>query len=131
MYTIILNDGTKIENLELNGNNYIAEGVIDDSMFEGNLDTVTITDGETTETLTNMRLLSNIVRDGRSWIVLGEKSEQQLKEEARDKQMKELEAAMTALFSGKEEESAEPSQLDIIEAQVTYTAMMTDTLLEV
>jgi hypothetical protein len=32
----------------------------------------------------------------------------------------------------KEEESAEtPSKLDIIEAQVTYTAMMTDTLLEV
>lgn len=131
MYTIILNDGTKIENLELNGNNYIAEGVIDDSVFENNLDIVTITDGETTETLTNMRLLSNIVRDGRSWIVLGEKSEQQLKEEAIDKQMKELEAAMTALFSGKEEESAEPSQLDVIEAQVTYTAMMTDTLLEV
>ena len=26
---------------------------------------------------------------------------------------------------------SEPSQLDIIEAQVTYTAMMTDTLLEV
>lgn len=26
---------------------------------------------------------------------------------------------------------AEPTQLDIIEAQVTYTAMMTDTLLEV
>lgn len=30
-----------------------------------------------------------------------------------------------------EEEITEPSQLDIIEAQVTYTAMMTDTLLEV
>jgi hypothetical protein len=29
------------------------------------------------------------------------------------------------------EEIAEPTQLDIIEAQVTYTAMMTDTLLEV
>lgn len=28
-----------------------------------------------------------------------------------------------------EEEITEPSQLDIIEAQVTYTAMMTDTLL--
>jgi hypothetical protein len=25
----------------------------------------------------------------------------------------------------------EPTQLDIIEAQITYTAMMTDTLLEV
>ena len=30
-----------------------------------------------------------------------------------------------------EEVIAEPSQLDIIEAQVAYTAMMTDTLLEV
>lgn len=30
-----------------------------------------------------------------------------------------------------EEIVEEPSQLDIIEAQVTYTAMMTDTLLEV
>lgn len=29
------------------------------------------------------------------------------------------------------EEVSVPSQLDIIEAQVTYTAMMTDTLLEV
>ena len=29
------------------------------------------------------------------------------------------------------EEVIEPTQLDIIEAQVTYTAMMTDTLLEV
>ena len=28
-------------------------------------------------------------------------------------------------------EVAEPTQLDILEAQVTYTAMMTDTLLEV
>ena len=31
----------------------------------------------------------------------------------------------------KEEPIEQPSQLDIIEAQVTYTAMMTDTLLEV
>lgn len=29
------------------------------------------------------------------------------------------------------EVEAEPTQLDILEAQVTYTAMMTDTLLEV
>ena len=30
-----------------------------------------------------------------------------------------------------EETEAEPTQLDLIEAQVAYTAMMTDTLLEV
>lgn len=32
---------------------------------------------------------------------------------------------------GQPEPEATPSQLDVIEAQVTYTAMMTDTLLEV
>ena len=32
---------------------------------------------------------------------------------------------------GQSESAETPSQLDIIEAQVTYTAMMTDTLLEV
>ena len=77
MYTITLADGTKLENLELNGNNYISETVIEDSVFEGNLDTVKISDGSTTETFTDMRLMSNIVRDGRSWFVLGEKSAQQ------------------------------------------------------
>ena len=77
MYTITLANGTKLENLELNGSNYISETVIEDSVFEGNLDTVKISDGSTTETFTDMRLMSNIVRDGRSWFVLGEKSAQQ------------------------------------------------------
>ena len=102
MYTITLADGTKLANLELNGNNYIAEGVIEDSVFEGNLDTVTITDGETTETFTDMRLMSNIVRDNRSWFVLGEKSAQQKKEEAMAKQMAEMQKAMSVLLTGEE-----------------------------
>lgn len=102
MYTITLADGTKLKNLELNGNNYIAEGVIEDSVFEGNLDTVTITDGETTETFTDMRLMSNIVRDDRSWFVLGEKTAQQKKEEAMEKQMAEMQKAMTVLLTGEE-----------------------------
>jgi len=103
MYTITLNDGTKLENLELNGNNYIAEGAVEDSVFEGNLDTVVISDGEVTETYTDMILMSNIVREGKSWFVLGEKTQQQKKDEARDKQMKELEAVMTVLLTGKED----------------------------
>lgn len=102
MYTITLADGTKLENLELNGNNYIAEGVIEDSVFEGNLDTVTITDGETTDTFANMRLMSNIVREGRSWFVLGEKSAQQIKEEAMAQQMAEMQKAMSVLLTGEE-----------------------------
>jgi len=82
MYTITLSDGTKLEKLQLNGNNYIAPNVIEDSVFEGNLDTVVISDGETTETYTDMKLMSNIARDGKSWFVLGEKTAQEKKDEA-------------------------------------------------
>ena len=77
MYQITLHDGTVLDELELNGNNFISEKVIDDSVFNGNLDTVTISNGETTETYTDMKLLSNRVDGGKSWFVLGEKTAQE------------------------------------------------------
>ena len=77
MYNITLADGTVLKNMELNGNNYISECVIDAAVFKDNLATVTITDGKTTETYEDMVLLSNRVDGGRSWIVLGEKSAQE------------------------------------------------------
>lgn len=100
MYTITLADGTKLKNLELNGNNYISETVIEDSVFEGNLDTVKISDGSTTETFTDMRLMSNIVRDNRSWFVLGEKSAQQKKDEETARKLAEMEQVMAVLLTG-------------------------------
>lgn len=103
MYTITLNNGTKLENLELNGNNYIAEGVIEDSVFQDNLASVTITDGKTTETYTDMVLISNRVNGGRSWFILGVKSEKEKQEEATARRIAELEQAMTVLLTGKEE----------------------------
>lgn len=102
MYKITLHDGTVLENLELNGNNYIAEGVIEDSVFADNLATVTITDGTTTETYKDMVLLSNRVDGGRSWFILGEKTEQQKKEEAWNRRFTEMEQAMNVLLTGKE-----------------------------
>lgn len=102
MYKITLADGTKLENLELNGNNYIAEGVVDDSVFKDNLATVTITDGKETTTYEDMVLLSHRVDGGRSWIVLGVKSEKEKQEEATARKIAELEQAMTMLLTGKE-----------------------------
>ena len=49
-----------------------------------------------------MRLMSNIVRDNCSWFVLGEKSAQQKKEEAMEKQMAEMQKAMSVLLTGEE-----------------------------
>ena len=77
MYKITLHDGTVLDDLELNGNNFISEKVIEDSVFSGNLDTVTISNGETTVTYTDMKLLSNRVDGGKSWFILGEKTEQE------------------------------------------------------
>ena len=102
MYKITLSDGTQLENLTLNGNNYIAQGEIADSVFEDKLGTVKIFDGENEEVYTDMVLLSNIVRDGKSWLVLGQKSEQQKAEEDRNRTIEELRQAMAVLLTGKE-----------------------------
>ncbi len=88
MYTITLHDGTVLDDLELNGNNFISEKAIEDSVFFGNLDTVTISNGETVVTYTDMKLLSNRVDGGKSWFVLGEKT-------AQEKAMERLVSALT------------------------------------
>lgn len=46
MWNIALSDGTKISDLELNGTNFVSKVKIDESIFKGNLDAVTISDGE-------------------------------------------------------------------------------------
>ena len=104
MYKITLNDGTTLENLELNGNNFIAAAVVDDAVFKDNMAAVTITDMESgsTEQIEDGVLLSNIVRDGKSWFVLGQKTPEQKAIEARDKEIAELRRAMAVLLTGKE-----------------------------
>ena len=42
IYTVTLADGTTIDNLTLNGNNYISKTKIDKSIFEGNCHSVMI-----------------------------------------------------------------------------------------
>ena len=104
MYKITLADGTTLENFVLNGNNFIAHTAVDDAVFKDNMATVTITNLEdgSTEQLKDGVLLSNIVRDGCSWLVLGQKTPEQKAMEARDKEIAELRQAMTVLLTGKE-----------------------------
>lgn len=105
MYKITLADGTTLDDLVLNGNNYIASTAVDDAVFEGNMASVTITnlqDGST-EQIEDGVLLSNIVREGCSWIVLGQKTPEQKAEEARDNEIAELRRAMAVLLTGKED----------------------------
>ena len=104
MYKITLADGTALENLVLNGNNYVSSTAVGDAIFKDNMATVTITNLEdgTAEQIEDGVLLSNIVREGCSWIVLGQKSAEQKAQEAKDKEIAELRRAMTVLLTGKE-----------------------------
>lgn len=101
MYTITLSDGTKLTNLNLNGNNYISNEPIEDSIFEGNLDTVTITDGKITDTYKDMVLLSNrIESDGKGWFVLGVKSERKKRDENILAELQEMKQAISMFLKG-------------------------------
>ena len=54
IYKITLSDGTVLDNLRLNGNNFISSSEIDESVFDGNCSIVTINDGEKDEVHMNM-----------------------------------------------------------------------------
>ena len=90
MYRITLEDGTVLDNLELNGNNYISETLIDDNVFEDNLATVEIYDGETTQVYENMKLIANQVFEGKSWFIVEQKTPQDIEKEKLEKELVDL-----------------------------------------
>ena len=67
IYKITLSDETVLDNLRLNGNNFISSSEIDESVFDGNCSIVTINDGEKDEVHMNMELVQiikvNVLRD--------------------------------------------------------------------
>ena len=81
MYTIKLYDGTVLENLILNGNNFISDKIIPDDIFTDNLNEVEISDGENTQIYNDMVLVANRVIDGKSWFILAEKTPEQKEKE--------------------------------------------------
>lgn len=70
VYSITLADGTVLDDLKLNGNNYISQKEIKEEVFEDNLYSVTISDGEKEETHTNMELVQLTEYEGAYWFIL-------------------------------------------------------------
>lgn len=71
MYKLKLQDGTEIQNLDINGNNFVSKTKISDTVFENNLKTVEITDVETGETtiLRDCEIVHN-KRYGNEWFLV-------------------------------------------------------------
>lgn len=80
IYSVTLADGTTIENLRLNGNNFVSDNPIDKSIFDGNCHSVMISDGKTETIHENMECVQVTQMDEQYWFVLRELSQEELKE---------------------------------------------------
>lgn len=80
IYKVTLADGTVIDNLRLNGNNYISEKELSADMFLGNLGTVTINDGEKDTVYENMSLVQLAKYDDEYWFILRTMTKKELQE---------------------------------------------------
>ncbi len=116
MHKITLQDGTVLDSLELNGNNYIAKGLIGDVVFADNLATVEIYDGEQSQVFEDMKLVANQIHDGKSWFILAEKTLQEKEKEALEHRIEELEASIVATDNEAQDLKRVLIEKDIIKA---------------
>jgi hypothetical protein len=78
-YTIRLADGRELKKLTKNGDNFVSETQVDESIFEYNTETVTITDEEGNETvLRNAEFIQQMEFADGFYICFREKSEMEL-----------------------------------------------------
>ena len=77
-WTITLADGTTLEGLTINGNNYVSGNPLTEADFTGKLEHVTISDGETTTVMEHAVLVQCKKYGKEYWFVLREYSEQEI-----------------------------------------------------
>lgn len=82
MYTIKLADGRELSGLGKNGTNFVSNEKVDESIFKDNLSTMTVSDGETEETFTDMAFIQQMKwMDGTYYLAFRQKTPSELTEE--------------------------------------------------
>lgn len=77
-YTITLADGRKLTGLDKNSDNFVSTEKVDESIFENNLSTMTVSDGETEETFKDMVFIQQMEwADGTFYLAFREKTQQE------------------------------------------------------
>lgn len=78
-YSVTLSDGTKLDNLALNGNNFVSSAKLTEADFKNRLSKVTITDDDgQTKDYTDMVLVQVTQVGDETWFILGEKAQDDL-----------------------------------------------------
>ena len=99
-WKITLADGTSLDNLELNGNNYISSTAVTEETFAGNLSNVTIEGPDGSEVHEDMKLIQITKVGKKYWFILADKSAEEKQKEANDAKMAEMEQTLKALLTG-------------------------------
>ena len=84
LYTVTLSDGTVIENLALNGTNFVSQTPLSKDIFEDNLFDVVISDLETEEVHPFMELANLLHFNDGYYFTIRDYTESELKEKKRD-----------------------------------------------
>lgn len=81
-YSVTLSDGTKLDNLALNGNNFVSSSTkLTEGDFKDKLSKVTITDDDgKAKDYTDMVLVQVTQVGDESWFILGEKAQDDVSE---------------------------------------------------
>lgn len=75
-YSVTLSDGTKLNNLALNGNNFVSSTKLTEDNFKDKLSKVTITDDDgKAKDYTDMVLVQVTQMGDETWFILGEKAQ--------------------------------------------------------
>ena len=79
MYTITLSDGRRLENLTVNGTNFVSKTKVDEKIFQNNLAAVVISDGKTERTYENLVFVQQMEwADGTYYLAFREKTRMEL-----------------------------------------------------
>lgn len=97
-YTITLADGTELTGLGKNGDNFVSQDRIDESIFDDNLSVMTVFDGETETVYHNVELIQQQKWfDGSWYLAFREKTTQEQTMERLNKAVSENADSMTDL----------------------------------
>lgn len=78
MVKLILADGTKLTGFTQNGTNFVSQKQVDESVFEDNLSTLTIDDGDTQTVMHNAELIQQVQYADGWYICFRERTEQEM-----------------------------------------------------
>lgn len=98
MYKITTPDGTKIENLSINGTNYVSQTKIDTKVFDQTLEYIIISDGENAEMMHNVELIQQVHYEDGWYICFRELTQQELNERQMNSDITDIQMAMSDLY---------------------------------